>query len=47
MPALLMGQKLAADPKKNDPLGKKIASELYAVFRRDGEAGVLPKQHWD
>ena len=33
---------LAADPKKNDPLGKKIASELYAVFRREGEAGVLP-----
>jgi hypothetical protein len=33
---------LAADPKKNDPLGKKIASELYAVFRREGEAGILP-----
>jgi hypothetical protein len=33
---------LATDPRKSDELGKQIAQELYAVFRREREEGVQP-----
>ena len=33
---------LATDPRKNDPLGKELAQELFAVFRREREEGVQP-----
>lgn len=33
---------LATDPRKSDALGKEIAQELYAIFRREREEGVQP-----
>jgi len=33
---------LATDPRKSDVLGKEIAQELYAIFRREREEGVQP-----
>ncbi len=33
---------LATDMRKNDPLGKDLAQELYAVFRREREESVQP-----
>ncbi len=33
---------LATDPRKSDTLGKEIAQELYAIFRREREEGVEP-----
>lgn len=33
---------LATDPRKSDALGKEIAQELYAIFRREREEGVEP-----
>src|SRR5437899_12414520 len=33
---------LATDPRKSDTLGKELAQELYAVFRREREEGVQP-----
>lgn len=38
---------LATDPRKSDALGKEIAQELYAVFRREREEGVQPVQKED
>jgi len=38
---------LATDPRKSDALGKEIAQELYNVFRRECEAGVLPVERQD
>ncbi|HXF50752.1 MAG TPA: DUF499 domain-containing protein [Dehalococcoidia bacterium] len=38
---------LATDPRKSDELGKEIARELYAVFRREKEEGVEPVQKED
>ena len=33
---------LATDPRKSDALGKQIAQDLYAIFRREKEKGVEP-----
>jgi hypothetical protein len=33
---------LATDPRKSDTLGKEIAHELYAIFRREREEAVQP-----
>jgi hypothetical protein len=33
---------LATDPRMNDTLGKELALELYAIFRREREEGVQP-----
>ncbi len=33
---------LASDPRKNDPLSKELAQELYAIFRRQREESVQP-----
>ncbi|OLS15779.1 MAG: hypothetical protein RBG13Loki_0616 [Promethearchaeota archaeon CR_4] len=33
---------LATDPKKSDALGKEVIQELYTIFRREREQGVLP-----
>ena len=33
---------LATDPRKSDTLGKKITSELAAIFRREKEEGIQP-----
>ncbi|MBI2958637.1 MAG: DUF499 domain-containing protein [Chloroflexi bacterium] len=38
---------LATDPRKSDELGKEIAQELYAIFRREKEEGVLPVEKQD
>lgn len=38
---------LATDPGKSDELGKQIVQELYAVFRREREEGVLPVEKAD
>lgn len=38
---------LATDPRKSDELGKEIARDLYAVFRREKEEGVQPVEKQD
>lgn len=38
---------LATDPRKSDDLGKEIAQELYAIFRREREEGVQPVEKQD
>jgi hypothetical protein len=38
---------LATNPGKSDALGKEIIHELYAVFRREREEGVLPVEKGD
>ena len=38
---------LATDPAKSDELGKELTHELYAVFRRQREEGVLPVEKED
>ncbi|MDM8528572.1 DUF499 domain-containing protein [Anaerolineales bacterium HSG24] len=38
---------LATDPKKNDDLGKRIAHDLFDIFRRIREEGVQPVQKED
>ncbi len=38
---------LATDPKKSDSLGKEIAQELFAIFRRESEEGVSPVEKAD
>lgn len=40
--AAIVASLLATDPRKNDPLGKELAQELAAVFRREREEGVQP-----
>jgi hypothetical protein len=40
--AAIVASLLATDPRKNDPLGKELAQELYAIFRREREEGVQP-----
>ena len=43
MPACaIVASLLATDPRKSDTLGKELAQELYAVFRREREEGVQP-----
>ena len=43
MPACaIVASLLATDPRKSDSLGKELAQELYAVFRREREEGVQP-----
>jgi len=43
----LVASLLATDPSKSDTLGKEIIHELYAVFRREREEGVLPVEKGD
>jgi hypothetical protein len=38
---------LATDPAKSDAFGKELTQELYGVFRRQREEGVLPVQKED
>ena len=38
---------LATDPAKSDEVGKQIAQELFAVFAREKEEGVMPVQKED
>ena len=38
---------LAIDPAKSDEVGKQIAQELFAVFAREKEEGVMPVQKED
>lgn len=43
----LVASLLASDPNKSDALGKEIIHELYAIFRREREEGVLPVEKGD
>ncbi|MCU0292531.1 MAG: DUF499 domain-containing protein [Thermoanaerobaculaceae bacterium] len=43
----LVASLLATDPGKSDDLGKEITQELYAIFRREREEGVLPVEKGD
>ena len=43
----LVASLLATDPGKSDDLGKQIVQELYAIFRREREEGVLPVEKGD
>lgn len=43
----LVASLLATDPGKSDALGKEITQELYAIFRREREEGVLPVEKGD
>ena len=43
----LVASLLATDPGKSDELGKQIVQELYAIFRREREEGVLPVEKGD
>ncbi|MFW0859479.1 MAG: DUF499 domain-containing protein [Dehalococcoidia bacterium] len=45
--ACVVASLLATDPRKSDELGKEIAQELYAIFRREREEGVQPVEKQD
>lgn len=45
--ACIVASLLATDPRKSDELGKEIAQELYAIFRREREEGVQPVEKQD
>lgn len=45
--ACVVASLLATDPHKSDELGKEIARELYAIFRREREEGVQPVEKQD
>lgn len=45
--AAIVASLLATDPRKSDELGKEIAQELYAVFRREREEGIEPVEKQD
>jgi len=45
--ACIVASLLATDPRKSDELGKEIAQELYAVFRREREEGIQPVEKQD
>lgn len=45
--ACLVASLLATDPRKSDELGKEIAQELYAIFRREREEGIQPVEKQD
>jgi hypothetical protein len=45
--ACIVASLLATDPRKSDDLGKEIAQELYAIFRREREEGVQPVEKQD
>jgi hypothetical protein len=45
--ACVVASLLATDPRKSDELGKEIAQELYAIFRREREEGVQPVEKED
>jgi hypothetical protein len=45
--ACVVASLLATDPRKSDDLGKQIAQELSAIFRREKEEGVQPVEKQD
>jgi hypothetical protein len=45
--ACVVASLLATDPRKSDDLGKEVAQELYAIFRREREEGVQPVEKQD
>ncbi len=45
--ACIVASLLATEPRKSDELGKEIAQELYAIFRREREEGVQPVEKQD
>jgi len=45
--ACIVASLLATDPRKSDELGKEIAQELYAIFRREREEGIQPVEKQD
>jgi hypothetical protein len=38
----LVASLLASDTRKNDPFGRELAQEFFAIFRREREEGVQP-----
>lgn len=45
--ACIVASLLATDPRKSDEVGKEIAQELYAIFRRQHEQGIQPVEKQD